>query len=388
MDPSEYDIAIAGAGPVGSALALLLAGAAPDPRRIVLIGRQFGGAPADPVRPAASADPRALALNHGSRVMLEQIGAWPAAVADIRTVHVSQRGRLGRTIIDCADFGLPRLGCVASYDSLLAALHRAVSASGVDIVQAEPRIATAARHAQIEANGRRFTSALVVQSDGLRPRGIERHYGQHAVLATVRVDRPCAGRAFERFTAQGPLAMLPHPQGEDLYGSVWCCSPEYATHLRQLDPAAFTAALRDTFGDRLGAFQVIGERHVFPLSLHAGPVLIDARTIAVGNAAQTLHPVAGQGLNLGLRDAAQLSQALGAWLREPGASPTPMLSLFERKRRPDRWLTAGLTDFLPRIFATRNPLVQHACGLSLLALDLSRSVRAPLARHLLQGLRT
>jgi len=152
---------------------------------------------------------------------------------------------------------------------------------------------------------------------------------------------------------------------------------------------------------------------VFPLSLHAGPSLVNARCVAIGNAAQTLHPVAGQGLNLGLRDAAQFAQAMAPWLARlhgtgseearpgvarPGAArpspaqaesdPAPLLRQFAGRRRADRWLTAGITDFLPRVFATGNPLVEHAGGLALLALDLAPPLRKPLARHLLQGLRT
>jgi 2-octaprenyl-6-methoxyphenol hydroxylase len=122
--------------------------------------------------------------------------------------------------------------------------------------------------------------------------------------------------------------------------------------------------------------------------MHAGPSLVDSRTVAIGNAAQTLHPVAGQGLNLGLRDAAQLGQALAPWLADPLLDPETLLARYANTRRPDRWLTAGITDFLPRVFATGNPLIEHGGGLALLTLDLLPMLRNPLARQLLQGLRT
>ncbi|SHH93712.1 FAD-dependent monooxygenase [Pollutimonas bauzanensis] len=387
MDAPTYDIAISGAGPVGSALALILAAKSPDPRRIALIGRHAAALPGAAPAAQAPPDPRTLALNHGSRVLLEQLGAWPGASASIDVVHVSQRGRLGRTLIDCAELGVARLGSVVAYDALLASLRRALARSGVALLEAPPGRAVTGP-VEPDRGGRRVSSALAVQSDGSRPQGIRRDYKQHAVLATVRAARPRQGWAFERFTAQGPLAVLPHPQGNDVYGIVWCCPPAQAQRLLALDGPAFEAALHDAFGDRLGRFLCLGERHVFPLSLHAGPSLLDARTVAIGNAAQTLHPVAGQGLNLGLRDAAQLGQALAPWLARPHTDAGHLLAQFARNRRPDRWLTAGITDFLPRVFTTGNPLVEHACGLALLTLDLLPALRNTLARQLLQGLRS
>jgi len=386
MDSPDYDIAICGAGPTGSALALLLARHASDPSRIVLTGRQFHLDP--PTKSDTPIDPRTLAMNHGSRVLLEQLGAWPAHSASIKTVHVSQRGRLGRTLIQSAELGVPRLGCVVAYDDLLRTLHQAVARSGVTLAQAPRALPRQARRVDIDLGDRIISSHVAVQSDGARPDGVHRQYRQHAVLATVAAGQPREHWAFERFTTQGPLAILPHPHGGKLYGIVWCCAPERAQELAHMPDPAFEAALRDTFGARLGRFTCQSPRHVFPLSLHAGPSLIAERIVAIGNAAQTLHPVAGQGLNLGLRDAAQLAQALADWLSDPQATPVAALDDFARKRRADRLLTTGITDFLPRVFATHNPLVRHACGLSLLALDLGRPLRAPLARHLLAGLRT
>jgi len=397
MDTPEYDIVISGAGPVGAVLALLLAAGAARPERIALLGRQPRAAPAQApatdTRPSpASAsiapdDPRTLALNHGSRELLEQLGAWPDRSASIETVHVSQRGRLGRTLIRHEEFGVPRLGSVVAYDALMAALRQALAQSGVALLETAGA-APEAGGPLVDAAGRRIEGAIRVQSDGARPRGLRRDYGQHAVLAAVRPSRPRSGWAYERFTSQGPLAMLPHPQGDDCYGVVWCCHPEQAQALAAMPDDGFAAALGEAFGERLGSFQCAGARHVFPLALHAGPSLLGPHAVAIGNAAQTLHPVAGQGLNLGLRDAAQLAQALRGWLPRPEQDPAPVLADFARRRRADRWLTSGLTDLMPRVFATRNPLVEHAGGLALLALDLSASLRAPLARHLLQGLRS
>ena len=389
MNTPTYDIAIMGAGPVGSALALMLAAKAAEPGRIALIGRQLGMAPAPQGRPGAAPDPRTLALNQGSRLLLEQVHAWPMESADIKTVHVSQRGRLGRTLIEHAELNVPRLGSVASYDAVLRSLHHAVQRSGVSLVDGAPPQHMHGGRVHFEPeSGPAFSSRLLVQSDGVRPRGIERHYGQHAVLATVRAARPRTGWAYERFTRQGPLALLPHPHGEDLYSVVWCGPPDESARRRDLDDGAFIAELQAAFGDRLGGLDGIGDRHVFPLSMHAGPALVNPYTVAIGNAAQTLHPVAGQGLNLGLRDAAQLAQALIPWLVRPEDDAAPLMSAYARRRRADRWLTMAITDTLPRVFATGNPLMEHAGGLALLALDMLAPLRAPLARQLLQGLRS
>ncbi|NYT22840.1 FAD-dependent monooxygenase [Alcaligenaceae bacterium] len=388
METPDFDVVILGAGPVGSALALALARKAPDPARIALVA---------PLRPAtargaghaatARVDPRSLALNHGSRVYLEALAAWPSSAADILCVHVSQRHRLGRVIIDHNDLGVPRLGSVVRYDDLLDALHGALTTSGVTQLagRALPRLS--GHRIECRHEGGAITARLAVLSDGARPEGVERHYGQHAVLATVRASRPRPGWAYERFTRSGPLAVLPHPQGSELYSIVWCCGPDQAERLRGLPAPEFDRLLHEHFGERLGGFQSVSGRTVFPLSMHAGPSLINARCIAVGNAAQTLHPVAGQGLNLGLRDVAQLSQSLGRWLLRPESDPHPFCTEFTLRRRPDRWLTMAITDFLPRAFSTGNRMLEHAGGAALLAMDLVPPLRNQLARQLLQGLR-
>ncbi len=382
MASPTYDIAILGSGPVGCALALCLADAAPDPARIALMG------PEPAPRPTGQTiDPRALALNHGSRRFLEALGAWPERAADILTVHVSQAGHLGRTLIDQAELDVPRLGCVVAYDDLLDTLSEAVRRAGVTRVTERPPRPLAGSPVQLQlADGPR-SARLALLSDGARPQGVHREYDQHAVLATVRAAAPVPGRAFERFTRTGPLALLPHPAAADLYSLVWCVPPGRAQALRALPDTEFDAALQVAFGQRLGRLQRVGEAHAFPLSLHAGPSLLGQGLVAVGNAAQTLHPVAGQGLNLGLRDAGQLAQALRPWLAAPDVPVQPLLERHARQRRVDRALTLSVTDTLPRLFATANPLLRHACGLGLAALDLLPALRKPLARHLLQGQR-
>src|SRR5690606_1965375 len=158
---------------------------------------------------------------------------------------------------------------------------------------------------------------------------------------------------------------------------VWCSPPERAAELAGLDEAAFSAALSAAFGSRLGRLTSGAPRHVFPLALTARRALVQGRSVAIGNAAQTLHPVAGQGVNLGLRDEARLAQVLADWLSAPHEDPAHRLATFASARRADRWITAGLTDLMPRAFVTGLAPVEHVCGAGLLALDLAAPLRAP-----------
>jgi len=385
MQPQDFDLAILGGGPVGSALALLLARLAPQPARIVLLqaetASQYGHRP--------ELDPRVLAVNHGSRVLLESLGAWPQQAALIQTIHVSQRGRLGRTVIRHHDFAVPELGCVVRYGQLYEKLAQAVQSSGVQVLLGDgARVREQdALGVSIEQGSRRLRAKLVIHADGLT--GVEptRQYTQYALLTRARASWPRAGWAFERFTNEGPLAVLPHPEALGEQSIVWCCSPARATALQALSPEQFSHALTEMFGSRLGTLTVQGPVACVPLAMTQRPQTIDGRCVAIGNAAQTLHPVAGQGLNLGLRDAATLAIVLRDWLVTPDEPPAVALQRYQQLRGPDRQVTVRLTDLLSRVFTTKLPVVEHAAGLALLGMDLLPTLRAPLARHLLQGLR-
>ena len=390
---TRYDVAIMGAGPVGMALALMLARKAPEPGSIAVFGR--GGA----VVTAAARDPRTLALNEGSRLALSTLGAWPAHTAPIRTIHVSQSGRLGRTLIEHTDFDVDALGHVTHYASLMDALEAQVRGSGIsrhpavapsDITQDDATHSSDTHPVTIRCEGRTIQARLVVVADGAGGADITRQYEQHAVLATARASRPRRAWAWERFRNEGPLAVLPHPAGADLYAIVWCCRPDTAAALTHMSDLEFSRSLTEAFGDRLGSLHAEGERHVFPLALKARRRVVDRCMVAIGNAAQSLHPVAGQGLNLGLRDAAQLAQALAPWMADASRSTllSQALGRYAGRRQADRAVTGLLTDLMPRAFATGIPAVEHLCGVALLALDVSATLRAPLARHLLYGSRS
>jgi 2-octaprenyl-6-methoxyphenol hydroxylase len=376
---TDFDIAICGAGPVGLALAALLVRRGTAPARIALIDAK--------TIEQATQDPRSIALSYGSRQILEQVGAWPASANPIRQIHVSRRGHFGRTLIDCDEYELPALGYVARYGTLVAALATAIDKAGIAAFRpvqmtsaTEQRDAVALQF----ADGSTFSAQIVVQAEGgvfadQAAKSLHRDYDQTAIVAHAVTDAPIAHRAFERFTDEGPLALLPQDDG---YALVWCMRPAHAAQLTGLTDAAFLAELQQAFGSRVGRFISVTQRNAYPLGLNARPAP-SPRTVAIGNAAQTLHPVAGQGLNLGLRDAAVLGRLLA-----PEASPS-MLESFVAMRQSDRSVTIQLTDIMARIFASApdSAISQTLLGLSLGIVDAFRPAKRMLAEQMMFGRR-
>lgn len=375
----DIDIAICGAGPVGLALAALLAKRGADPARIVLID----GKPLS----EAERDPRSIALSWGSRQILEQVHAFPAGADAIREIHVSRRGHFGRTLMRGAEYGLPALGYVSRYGALVAALAGAVERAGIASLRPAQVTASVEREGLVElqlADGRTLSAHIAVQAEGgifgdQAAGTLSRDYGQTAIVAQVTASAPPPGRAFERFTDEGPLALLPHEGG---YALVWCMRPERAKNSLTLSDADFLARLQQAFGTRAGRFTRTGPRFSYALGLNARPGLTP-RTIAIGNAAQTLHPVAGQGLNLGLRDAEVLARLLAQQ-----AAPES-LHRFTLARQPDRGLTIRLTDTLARIFASApdGAFSQGLLGMSLGLMDTLPPVKRVLAEQMMFGRR-
>jgi 2-octaprenyl-6-methoxyphenol hydroxylase len=371
-------IAICGAGPVGMALALLLA------RRGVTGITLLDARTID----QAVADPRSVALSWGSRQLLEEVGVWPLAATAIHEIHVSRAGQFGRSLMDRSEHGVEALGYVARYGDVVDALARACGQAGIDVMR-PARVAGIDETAEGVVvrldDGRTIAADVAVQAEGgvfgaQGDKAQRRDYGQTAVIARVSSSRPLKHRAFERFTSEGPLALLPQagPDGHQ-YALVWCVRPEHATQLLALGDAAFLAALGQAFGERVGAFTKASARTSYPLGLTTD-ARSTKRTVAIGNAAQTLHPVAGQGLNLGLRDAAVLARLLAQ-----GDAVTAIAS-FGTMRSQDRGLTVGLTDAMARVFAGTGPL-QSLLGLSLGALDAVGPARKALASVMMFGRR-
>jgi 2-octaprenyl-6-methoxyphenol hydroxylase len=380
---ADVDIAICGAGPVGLSLAALLVKRGVAPNRIALIDAK--------TVEQARQDPRSLALSYGSRQILQEIGAWPIAATAIHQIHVSRRAHFGRTLIQREEFQLPALGYVTRYGNLITALAALPALAGVHLLRPVQVSANNEQDDCVElqlSDGRSLRSKLLVQAEGglfgaQDDKSLQRDYQQIGIVAHVQSSAPIAHRAFERFTDQGPLALLPQDDehGHN-YALVWCVRPETASQLLALDDAAFLEALTEAFGGRLGRFTKISARNSFPLGLNARPAAT-LRTVAIGNAAQTLHPVAGQGLNLGLRDAAVLARLLA------GDITPDTLQRFAAARQADRSLTIHLTDIMARIFASApdGAISQTLLGLSLGLVDIVKPARRLLAQQMMFGRR-
>jgi 2-octaprenyl-6-methoxyphenol hydroxylase len=376
---ADYDVAIIGAGPVGMVLASSLKDSG---LRVLLIDSRAYG--------AWAGDPRALALAHGSRQLLEALAAWnESAATAIDEIHVSQRGGFGRTLISAADCGVPALGYVMRYKDLASALAARIAPEqllGECVVEA---IETTAERATLTLSragaSQSVTARLVVHAEGTPaddPEVRVRDYHQRAIIAEVTPAQPHRHRAWERFTPAGPLALL--PLGDD-YSLVFTVPSEQAARLLELGDDDFLAALREQFGHRVD-FVSCGARASFPLALRVRSPITRQREVWIGNSAQTLHPVSGQGFNLGLRDAAELAAALRENGRRDGGEAAT-LAAYARSRQTDRRFGMGFTDGIVRLFSNDLAPLRCARGIGLLALDLAPPLRHFVAKRMIWGAR-
>lgn len=376
---TDADVLIVGGGPTGLALALSLADSG---KRIVVADARE--------REGTTADPRALALAHGSRLILEQLGVWEGLGATpIETIHVSQRNGFGRTVLRHTELDVPALGHVVSAGVLAEALRRAVDATNIVVRDATivdtPLADDSTITAQLNGpNGSETLSAqLVARAEGGPGNDAcvrTRNYDQIALIATTRPRDGHNRTAFERFTPEGPFALLPF--GND-YASVLVVSGEQAERLITLDDSAYLDYLQETIGGRT-VLTSVGPRMHFPLALRYRETTIGPRTAWLGNAAQTLHPVAGQGFNLALRDVHTLSRTI----RDTADSGSnALLTNWARSRRLDRGGTIGFTDGLIRVFANDFPPISIVRGLGLFTLDLCPPLRSFVARRMMFGAR-
>jgi 2-octaprenyl-6-methoxyphenol hydroxylase len=356
-------VAIVGGGPTGMALALAL--------KQQGIGSSIFEARS---RTAVTRDARILALSHGARQILEWLGVWqdiPATPID--TIHVSHRGGLGRTKMQAADLNAPALGYVLAASDLIIALDAKLAKAGIDYRE----------ETKVGAGGTALDGFdLIAWAEGaVDPDAAQtRDYGQHAVLCTASVAEPHRGVAWERFTDDGPVALLPF--GKD-YAVVLTVDSVDADRILGLDDVGFTALLQRRFGTR-HRFTAISPRVAYPLGLRWRANPVGERQVWLGNAAQTLHPVAGQGFNLALRDLWELARHLGG---AEDIGDADVLSAYARGRQTDRRGAIGFTNLLIDSFASDFGPLKHARGAGLLALDLFPPLRNFVARRMMFGAR-
>ena len=386
-----HDVVIVGAGPVGGALALALADA--DLDIVALDARADGG---------TLRGDRSLALSHGARLIFERLAVWPhlaaipGAVTPIREIDISQAGGFGVTRLTAEEQGLPALGYVVSYRALQAAIDDAlartriairfgVTAASVDGTPIDVAIALK------DDAGAPLRARLAVVADGTGTAvgGIareQRDYRQVALIAKVGMRHPHGGVAFERFTPEGPMALLPEGGHQsEHYGLVWTMTPEKAEAMLAASDEHFLATLAHQFGARVTGFASVANRRTFPLRLEFARSTVATRTVVIGNAAQALHPIAGQGFNLGVRDAYELSRSI---IRAPrdALGSTTMLAAFAARRRTDRYAGIAFTHGLTKLFATDAAIVRWPRGVALTLLDTMPTMMKAFTRAMLFGM--
>ena len=388
------DLAVIGAGPAGLALALHASRALPHARVTLFDAR---AADADIAR-----DPRILALSLGSVQLLQRLEAWNADRAQpILEVHVSQQapswGPFGEPElrIRAAEEAVAMLGAVLRYGEIVAPLQAAwQAASALQPKRLRSRFGTpvaalknVGAGVEVDAGiAERFDLAVVAEggvfSDQAR-KAIAHDYRQTAWVGTVTLEGGAPGAAFERFTRHGPAALLPlkSDDAQQRAALVWCVARD-DDPVRDLDDAQRLTVLTSIFPSAVGRLTGVSPLKDFALGLNAERTLVDGRTVRIGNAAQTLHPVAGQGLNLGLRDAFELVRALGA-----SADIDAVLRRVEWQRAPDRWGMIAATDFLARSFTWQLPGLGVARGLGLASLQALAPLKSAIARQMMFGTR-
>ena len=385
--PTEVDVAIVGGGMVGASLAAALVGSG---LRVLLIESVPFGSAGQP-----SFDERTTALGNASRRIFQMLGIWEAVAGEagpIRSIHVSDAGHFGFARLEAREQGIEAFGYVVPNRALGAALWGRLSAAPELTLRVPARVT----HLEIgpvevaltvvrgEAAPESFRARLIVAADGAHSQvraaaGIDadvEDYAQVALVATVSADQPHLERAFERFTASGPLAVLPLAHGG--LAVIWACAPPAAARLLGLDEAAYLRELQAAFGWRAGRFTRVGGRGSYPLKLTRASAPTGPRTVLIGNAAQALHPIAGQGFNLGLRDAAMLAEVLLEAAGDVGAPA--VLSRFAAWRAGDRGGLVHFTDALVKLFGDTRPGVGVLRNLALLAFDLAPPAKSALAR--------
>ena len=386
----QYDVVIAGGAMAGATLAIALDKLGGGKLKIAVV---------EAVEPKLDHHPgydaRSIALSLGSAQLLDSIGCWQAlskAATAISQIHVSDRGHAGMVHLDARDQAVEALGYVVELaDAGRIFHHKLAELDHVDLL-CPSKIAGIERHQNgvdlVLDNGEQLQSRLVVAADGalssvcdmLGLGRSEHDFDQVAVIANVSTGEAHAGRAFERFTPHGPVALLPMSEGRS--SLVWCIRPDAQAEVMGWSDAEFLANLQQAFGWRLGRLNQTGVRHAYPLLLRQSQRLTSHRVAVVGNAAQTLHPIAGQGFNLGLRDVISLAEEVcKEWAQSGDAGHTRGLSRYRQRREPDREATVGMTAGLVGVFANDSMPFVAGRNIGLMAMDCVDVLKAPLVKR-------
>lgn len=394
----HYDVVVVGGGLVGASFACALsAQVSANPLRILVTE------PVATLQASTSFDARSTALSYGSRCIYERLGLWQeiaSLATPIKNIHVSDRGHFGAVRIDHADMGVAALGYVAENQHLgvvlTAALDRAPNVdflcpAAIDELQPRPDgMGVRVQHG--EGITTEITAALVVLADGgksilserLGISGSVTHYDQKAIIANIAFEKPHDNVAFERFTDSGPLAVLPlaTQQGEHRGALIWTVGEHEADEILALPEPLFLQQLQERFGYRLGHIEKVGARVAYPLSLVVAHEQIRPGLVLLGNVAHTLHPVAGQGLNLALRDSEVLAELLAA-AHADGLAPGAMtvLQRYVDAQRRDQDATIGFSHYMTRLFSSGNPALIWARKFGLFSIDLNPVMKKTFAKQ-------
>ena len=393
---NDYDIVIAGGGMLGASLALALS---PLCLRVAVVEAVARSASSQP-----SFDDRSTALSRSTQRMFEAMGLWEevaAASTPIHRIHVSESGGFGFAHLDAREQGVEALGYVVINrvlgDLLQSALDDAAlvdmrcPASVVSVDTGEDAAAVIIEDS--DGQQQRLTCKLLVAADGAnstvrRMLGITAshvQYGQHAVIGNLKTEKALDNAAYERFTEQGPLALLPIVDHRAAF--VWTVSEDNVTQIMELDDAAFLQALQASFGHRLGRLSRVGTRAAYRLTLSKALRLTATRGVLVGNSAHGLHPVAAQGFNLGMRDVAALCDCIADARGESSGATDPgdanLLIRYADWRRDDQGKVVRITDGLVRLFASSSPSVRMLRNIGMLGFDVIPGVRSLFARQMM-----